>query len=53
LPAGYTIIIVVSVTGYVESGLFGGLGDVDLLLDFRSGDFGINVPGVYLCAFPM
>lgn len=54
LPAGYTIIFVVSVIGKLFTG-FHGFGDFppncSLQLDFRSGDFGINVPAIYLSAF--
>lgn len=50
LPAGYTIIFVVEVRGFfLQIGCQPSMQE----LDFYNGDFGINVPGIFLGIFPV
>lgn len=50
LPAGYTIIFVVEVKGlFLQIGCQPSMQE----FDFYNGDFGINVPGIFLGVFPV
>jgi len=50
LPAGYTLIFVVGVKGsFLQMGCQPSFQEID----FYKGDFGINVPGVFLGVFPV